>query len=745
MDDNKLPESLTFRVSPRTMRMLGRENISSPLVAVLELVKNSYDADAGKVTVRFTDASKKRGEIVIDDNGEGMDLQDLTEKWMVISTDNKLKARKTREKKRIKVGEKGIGRLAMDRLCDRAIVTTFKKDAEQALQLEIDWRKYEKEAGQLQEVSHPLKHVPKPEGKHSGTRIHLFGLRDVWNKEEYRKLYSELSLLVPPFDYTMADFVINFECNELPELSGPVSNPLAEVAEYKLESGIDADGLIHHRLTHRSGEVVEEPYSWGAAFSDVLPTAKPACGSLKFTLYFYLRESLSLGETSIKRAELVKFLDRFQGIRIYRDGFRVKPYGDPTTDEDWLGLYSRRVRSPGGVGSSGYRIAANQVVGSIFISYEDNPKLKDQTNREGLIDNLAFRDLQRFALQGIQFLELQRRDRHSRQKNQGLPPETVSVREVISESRKQLTEVVQELRATTKKIPQGSLFDSPEIENLRVLTERIEKVSSEKLRTGEEAVEDAETERQILMSLSTLGIAMATFGHETAQAVNNTRNRALRIGNTLNNEMTSDPVVDKMKADVVVLLKAVGRIESWGKFALDRISRDKRTSVLVNVNQVVEEIFEIFAPVFDRRKIAIDAKGLSHTVPAIRAFRIDIESVLINFVTNALEAMRFSRARQIRVRTQYNTSLGRIELYFADSGRGIDQSNMGKIFNPLFSTRVDKEKKPIGTGMGLAIVKNITQSYNGDVLVEGKCDLGGAEFYAYFSDKRNIMNKESEE
>ena len=157
--DTLIPEQLSFRVSPRTVQMLGRENISSSVIAVLELVKNAYDADASKVVVTCSQASKEAGKIIIDDNGEGMDLSDLQEKWMVISTDNKLHARTTEKRKRIKVGEKGIGRLAMDRLGQIATITTFRENSNSALELSVDWTKYDQDSGQLHEITHPLARV----------------------------------------------------------------------------------------------------------------------------------------------------------------------------------------------------------------------------------------------------------------------------------------------------------------------------------------------------------------------------------------------------------------------------------------------------------------------------------------------------------------------------------------------------------------------------------------------------------
>lgn len=110
-----IPTEISFLVSSRTVRMLGRENVSSSTVALTELIKNAYDADAEKVVVTFGRASRKNGQIIVEDDGNGMDFGELRDNWMVVGTD--VKERKpTTKKGRVKVGKKGIGRFALERL-----------------------------------------------------------------------------------------------------------------------------------------------------------------------------------------------------------------------------------------------------------------------------------------------------------------------------------------------------------------------------------------------------------------------------------------------------------------------------------------------------------------------------------------------------------------------------------------------------------------------------------------------------
>lgn len=722
---SSLPSELSFRVSSRTMQMLGRENISSPVVAVLELVKNAYDADASQVKVIFCQASSEDGSITIEDNGEGMDLDALRNHWMVISTDNKLRS-PTTNKGRYKVGEKGIGRLAMDRLARQAALVTYRRNAG-GLKLVIDWTKYEQDVGHLHKISHPLFPVPPAgEGK-SGTTLYLTGLRDRWTYRDYQSVHSDLSLLVPPFEQSLIDFSIIFDCDEAPDLSGPIVSPMATVAEYILESTLSADGYIHHILMHRSGEVVEDKRTWEEAFSDVSSRVQPKCGPLRFILYFYLREAGSLKETTVRLAELLEFLQRFQGVRIYRDNFRVKPYGDPGSDRDWLGLNARRVRHPGGVGSrkGGWVLAENQVVGSIFIARHDNPALQDQTNREGLVENDAYRDMRRFVLHAIQFLERERQARYHRKKGKTKPE--VPVEQALATSERQLTEVAAELRETAQKI--APIFQPVETTSLLELAEKVEVVATQ-IQESEITYSEERTERQLMIGLATLGIAMTAFGHETARAVNSVLNRAELLGDVV--KELPEAVRAEAQRNLQALIESADRIEAWGQFALDRVRRDKRTQQNINVNQAIETVLKAFRGPLEQRHVRLHT-DLSPDLPPLRAFAMDIEAIFINFITNATEAMRHTplEDREIKVNTSYNKVLDEFQFHFCDSGRGIRPEDVDKIFDPLFSTKVDAKGKPVGTGLGLTIVNNVVASYNGRIEVEGHGQLGGAEFWIF--------------
>jgi signal transduction histidine kinase len=720
--------------------MLGRENISSPVTAVMELVKNAYDADASKIRLLFERASEGNGSVVIADDGEGMDRDDLIEKWLLISTDNKAR-NPISPSGRVKVGEKGIGRLAMNRIADRAVVITHKRP-QVGTKLELDWTRYNEDRGDLHAIKHPISPVAIESEARSGTTIQMTELRDRWNERLYEALYDDLALFVPPFDPNMIDFRIEFECDERPDLSGPVSSPMLAVAEYALESVLDEYGRIHQKLTHRSGAVAKDIRMWDEAFADVPPGQLPACGPVRFLVYFYLEPGPSLRSVGVSTADMRAFLRRYGGVRIYRDGVRVKPYGDPGPASDWLGLNARRVSSPGGVSSkSGYRVAAGQIVAGLFISRITNPEVVDQTNREGLVENKAYHDLFRFALFGIQYLERERsRQERARREAEGQTGTAEDVEEKLETIVDELVSVAAGLDTAIGPADSGSTASVGLAENVRAASATMRGLASD-LEAARSAVEEHQNERQALLGLATLGIAMVTFGHETTRAVNNLLNRVRFLQDAIVH--LPDPHKETAVHDLKILNSAAEQIESWGQFALSHVRRDKRERRNVTWNEVIPDVLKRFKSVTDARKVAIEL-DLSTALPPIKAFRMDFDAILVNLVTNALDAMFHTPlpSRRLRIGTSVDEGAGVLRVVFADSGKGIRDEDVINIFDPLFTTRIDERGNLAGTGMGLAILQDLVKSYGGTISVTSRGQLGGAEFTLEFPNRvRGVANE----
>jgi signal transduction histidine kinase len=724
-------EELAFSITARTALLLGRESISSPVVAVLELVKNAYDADANNVTVRFRKASIPEGTIEIVDDGYGMCWDDIETKWMVIGTDNKQRE-PISPGGRIRVGEKGIGRFALDRLASQVILETTPETpdggpAEPTYRMTIDWDRFVNTAKALHEISQPVEVLERREKP--GTRLLLRGLRDSWADRDYERLYRNLAVLVPPFSSKVTGFGIRFDCDEAEDLSGRIRSPMTKAALFKMRARLDEDNQGSISITTRDGSPGGRlrPFkryrrTWEQMFDQPL---QPQCGPLEFEFYFYLREARALKGTGITLGQLREHLDIYGGVRVYRDGFRVKPYGDPGGAGDWLGLNTRRVRHPAGVTSrSRWVIAENQVAASVFISRQTNPDLRDQTNREGLFDNRAFRDMRSFVLKCIEIFEIDRQE-YERGKIHTEPP---TVEEVLEEAEQEITKGIDRFEKVLAAQP-----DSPQKIALVETFDQFAEAQVERLETVRTVYQTEQKEtvskHHLLQNLATVGIAVSSMGHEVLE----TSRKVVYVVNQLRECVASLALLsdDKVKRYMDRLRKYGQIIYSVSHFALGHTDRDKRHRQKVPVDSLIKELHkETLMEMCATNEAHIELK--LGGVPDIYAFPYEIESIVINFVTNSLAAFRRGRIpvadRHIEIETRYDEPSRQIQIIARDSGPGIPKGDTKRIFG-IYSTKVDDEGRPIGTGLGLAIVKDIVDSHNGSIEVKKHGNvLPGAEF-----------------
>ncbi len=194
----------------------------------------------------------------------------------------------------------------------------------------------------------------KPEwlDKH-GTILRLSGLRATWNERMFRRLSTRLSRLVSPFD-AIGDFQIHIESDEFPDYAGPVTGGYLDVAPYSLEATFDGGETVSVRLDR--GKAARHPWTGSEPL---------VCGSVRVRLYAFDLETEALAKMG-PRVDVRAWLREWSGVSVYRDGFRVWPYGEP--HDDWLRLDQRRVNNPV------VKLSNNQVVGFVEIAWRPEPR-----------------------------------------------------------------------------------------------------------------------------------------------------------------------------------------------------------------------------------------------------------------------------------------------------------------------------------------------------------------------------------
>ncbi len=379
-------EPLRFDVSGNLIRKFGRESISNKNVAILELIKNSYDAGAAKMEIDCSSVNTKDAIISVSDNGDGMDYQDLKNKWMRIA--NPFKSKKLKNGERTFIGEKGIGRLSAESLGKVATLFSLPKGKDTGYKIVFDWNKYQDENVLVNDVDNPTSEFKKKKSDH-GLRLEIRDLNHDWNTQESQtELLADVAILNPP-NKPVRDFKV--AAKFAPSLMGvpKIKKEFLSKAVYSLKTKLTGGSLIRYEFSSIKGKKKE-----GNRTTD----RKLKCGDAVFELYFfykspkYFEQAVGKKMSSVDSKEILKVLEHFSGIKLYRDNFRVKPYGDPHSD--WIGL------DIAAHNNSMYP-RNDAIFGAVYISKSKNPAIIDTTTREGVIYTDEFQDLIAFVQASI--------------------------------------------------------------------------------------------------------------------------------------------------------------------------------------------------------------------------------------------------------------------------------------------------------------------------------------------------------
>ncbi len=433
-------EKITYQISSRAAILLGRESVSKVDGAIIELVKNTYDADASFCILAF---DIEHDTIYIIDNGTGMTKDTIQNCWMLIGTDNK-RVEYQSKKNRIKSGEKGIGRFALDRLGEICEMYTKNDLSDKTLYWKTDWRNFEQPGKTINEVAVDLDlldddlrmFLPTEIIKNldsfdeelvntfkTGTILKITNLRDNWTNKAIEKIINMLSYVMPNNHlqdyslYVMRSFTSKMEV---------IENEMINEFDYKLNCIFDGEyfkvELIRNEfdISKIPDEVFEmeefQKYPYrkedfengkfyfeypiekiaGSDDKEIIETIKKV-GAFQF-VYVFLKANTSedykelfyYKETSNKRRV---WLSENAGIKIYRDNFIIRPYGDSKSDAfDWLNLDARKASSPAGLShpKGSWKVRNAQGYGNVFISRIYNSMILDKSSREGIIDNEYF-------------------------------------------------------------------------------------------------------------------------------------------------------------------------------------------------------------------------------------------------------------------------------------------------------------------------------------------------------------------
>lgn len=716
------------------MLTIGRDLISNETVALTELVKNSFDADASCVLVKLSgevvngEIAAGTGCLEVLDDGSGMSADRIADTWLVPATDFRKQHSRSKSGRR-SLGEKGVGRFAAAKLADvlnlasrpprrdevavRLRWSDF-DDADKFLdEIKVDWAVGDadvfaksgraadlwKDAWQAHVEGLTGSTPPERPVATSGTYLRMDELETAWTVQRVAAVRRSLARLISPFAEEVTEkFMIILDVPPGLGAEGIVEPPEElNKPHYRLEASVSADGsasgTMHLKASRKVHKInVQLADDKGNPFSADKPLA---CGPFKLNLRVWDRDAASLASLGDSVKSVRQSLDEAAGVSVYRDGFRVLPYGE--RGNDWLELDLQRVNNPT------LRLSNSQIVGFLAITRDGNPDLVDQTNREGLVEGPAFRDLQRAVREVLGRLEQGRYDERPRpgpRKKGGLL-ERVDLSPLKD--------------AIAMKLPGDTEVLSLVVDLQREIDQKTDEVGEALARYHR---------------LATLGGLVDRITHEITQPLFVIDSRAALAFRDIDRATKSD-LVDPCLELVAKLRGHLETISDQRKVAGDVVARIEpfggrrrgRPPTLV-LEDAIQNAVDLLAPDIAEVGATVEvARGST----SVTVDGVELQEVIVNLLTNSLHWLRrvpSKRNRKVSISIERNEDRS-LSIIHEDSGPGVPEEIHERIFEPYFTTRDG------GIGLGLAIAGEIVEDfYGGRLELMPPGPLGGARFRA---------------
>ena len=740
---------LTIRPYARLITMLGDQLIKNELIALIELIKNSYDADASWVKVSFLDFNEDytltpTSKIVIEDDGCGMSKKILEDHWLNPATPDKLNRKKSNSqstKGRIIQGEKGIGRFAVFKLGKVVEITTRRQEKDSndnfidngedvENNLIYDFSKYDNdfltENGEKKNLflddlkidffqTKPTKIITKniklgtginiTKRSPHGTIIEISKLKSDWSQSKIDKIQTEIGKLQPIFktvgktDFNIYLYKDDKYLGNEEEYLEKLRKCLDDKSVFRVTNGkfnsqnneISFDLNDTKVVLNFSDSDINGQKLFKETFSSQLDY-KTECGSFTFEFYIFdfTVDSEYPSKYTLDKEE--KQLIKNHRIYLYRDGIRVLPYGDP--EDDWLKIDVTR-----GTVKADEFLSNDQVVGCIYITQKNNPNLVDKTNREGLIENgkalSDFITVIQLILKYIrkkpyaQYLIGKKRKKTINDIKKGRPNE--------------LLEIAKQQFANDDKVLN--------------FIKTFEKSYTKEKSTYEDRISKTE-------NLAAVGLSIETASHDVMLFMGRTLSK---LNDLINDVLIGDKIdKDELLNNLISIKGNLSMVENQLKDVQLLFPSTKHKTKNINILEIIKKVENLYQRPFKDNDIYVEFELKGQPVIAKTTDAVLLQ-VFINLFDNSLYWLKtIHTKREIKIILDGMAQ----RVIFADSGPGIKEDDRDYIFEAFYSGKGEE-----GRGLGLYIARQLLDRYDYSIeLAEFSKDkiLPGANFVLEF-------------
>ena len=678
--------------------------------------KHVEEADTYETLLDTLEYVDSLNSITISDSGSGMSLKELDTVFLVIGTSSRKSeidaAIASGKSSAPFLGEKGIGRLSAMRLGDRLSVRTTRAHDSNYNLIDIDWYEFDDASKMVEDIDvKPRKGHVKDDPTFSGTEIKIGKVNADWSEKRVERLaVDDFSLLVNPLGKISGQRIAVFWNGKRVNIrrleKSFISHANAFVrgkyrvskAGPELELRIELHNIGFEHPLEVSIETATADVLHGALVGpkakrrrmnkrDIDYSALNSVGPFDFELHWFNRSLLRKGKTTGEYQALRNLLDQWMGVRLYRDGFRVYPYG--SENDDWLELDKTALAS------KGYALNRIQLVGQVEIGRLQNPQLIDQTNREGLRQTPE----EAILKETVQFAVERLRDEMNR-----ITKEQKDAKEPFIADETKTADFEKRMKTAIQSIRKVVSSEHREVvQELELLREEFARYAAK----ARERIADMEKDADQMLAMAGIGLMVEVVAHELTRSAED----ALDVLNSLKRKTVPEEIRRRLESLRASMTSISKRLRILDPLSVTGRQRKER----FNLDELLSDILEAHEAQFERHHIKLTVFHPERSVQ-VSAVKGMVVQVLENLISNSIYWMDVEKQRKMSYRPELTITLedNPPRIRFSDNGPGISTQYRDRVFDLFFSLK-DKSRR---RGLGLYIAREAAEHNGGELTLD---------------------------
>ena len=677
--------TLKWRFDVSTFRLIGRDLITDRVTALFELVKNCYDANATEVTITFENVGtiNDKSSISIVDDGFGMSFSDIKDKWMVIGTSNKRSNPYTPAPFNRKcVGEKGIGRFAVDKLGDNVKIITKQNNYDQWLNVVIDWTSYysqtKVDSSQLTlftDVENHYDYTPAQTLSEHGTTLRITKIREIWLIDDINRFIAEASKLVSPFTNSSYPLTITVIAPEY-GINTIATKTIEDINISTINFSLD-----YHPLSNTQDTSF---YNEETGTIDIRQIPIKSFGGISMRVYYF--------DDAARRRYRKEFPNnQIDGIKIYRDGIITTPFAENESDDDKkrdiLGIDKRLWKNIFD------RVSTREIIGFVEITKQENPNIIDATNRQDFVDNKEYQELKEFIITQLDSIENYKK--HIRDEKRKKDNNT------LESAGQDLQSFISSVETIAQQNPNLKDRLDPVVEQAKKTGKAVRKAIQNK----KEAEKEFARKESIYMSIMSLQEYAIHITHAVRTTLNKIRDR-VEYFNMFFPNPEEDALFARYAKEMLSEFKNANRVIDY----MLSYSQSNIQPENIQLDDTIREIFNEYQPQFDNNNIKTDII-IPEKISLRNTHRQFFRDIFQNILDNSIKALK--DVNQKMIRCSVISEDADLVIKISDNGNGIPIEKREWVFG-LYNTTTQEQG---GAGVGLYIVKTRVESLKGSVSI----------------------------